>query len=170
LSPHIDLQNNVANHDSLGQSLTIARHYDEAIAALKEAKILAPRDSGASEWLGFAYYWSGHFQSARAACEPKAGENGSLLCLAMTYHKLGEQPKAEEMLGKFRAFAGDSGAVLYAMIYAEWGDSARALDWLGTGMRLHDPLLAAVKVASPFDLLRKEPRFQAIERELKFPD
>jgi hypothetical protein len=56
------------------------------------------------------------------------------------------------------------------MVYAQWGDSARALDWLGTAMRLHDPLLSAVKTASPLDPLRQEPRFQAIERELKFPD
>jgi len=162
---------NVANHISLGQSLFVARRYGEAIAALREAKILAPRDSVASEWLGYAYYVSGDLQGARAACEPKdAGENGALLCLAIIYDKLGEHPKAEEMLGKFRAFAGNTGAVLYAMVYAEWGDSARALDWLGTAMRLHDPLLAAVKTAPPLDPLRKEPRFQAIERELKFPD
>jgi len=162
---------NVANHISLGQSLYVARRYDEAIAALKEARILAPGNPVPSEWLGYAYHVSGDFQSARATCEPKhAGENGALLCLAIIYDKLGEHAKAEEMLGKFRAFAGDSGAVLYAMVYAEWGDSARALDWLGTAMRLHDPLLAAVKTAPPLDPLRKEPRFQAIERELKFPD
>jgi tetratricopeptide (TPR) repeat protein len=162
---------NVANHISLGQSLFVARRYGEAIAALKEAKILAPGDSVAGEWLGYAYYASGDFQSARAVCEPKhAGENGALLCLAIIYDKLGEHAKAEEMLGKFRAFAGDTGAVLYAMVYAQWGDSVRALDWLGTAMRLHDQLLAAVKTAPPFDPLRKEPRFQAIERELKFPE
>jgi len=162
---------NVANHISLGQSLFVARRYGEAIAALKEAKILAPGNPVVSEWLGYAYYVSGDFQSAREACEPKhAGENGALLCLAIIYDKLGEHPKAEEMLGKFRAFAGDSAAVLYAMVYAEWGDSARALDWLRTAMRLRDPLLAAVKTAPPLDPLRREPRFQAIERELKFPE
>jgi hypothetical protein len=56
------------------------------------------------------------------------------------------------------------------MIYAEWGDTARALDWLETAMRLHDYYLWTLRTSPSFDPLRKEPRFQAIERELKFPN
>jgi hypothetical protein len=37
-------------------------------------------------------------------------------------------------------------------------------------MRLRDPYLIYVKADRSFDPLRKEPRFQAIERALKFPD
>jgi hypothetical protein len=37
-------------------------------------------------------------------------------------------------------------------------------------MRLHDPWLQYLKVFALFDPLRNEPRFQAIERELNFPD
>jgi len=36
-------------------------------------------------------------------------------------------------------------------------------------MRLRDPGLEFVKTDPLMDPLRKEPRFQAIERELKFP-
>jgi len=35
---------------------------------------------------------------------------------------------------------------------------------------LRDPGLVNLKTDSLLDPLRKEPRFQAIERELKFPD
>ena len=56
------------------------------------------------------------------------------------------------------------------MIYSEWGDTARALDWLETAVRRHDPYLIIVKMAPGFDPLRNEPRFQAIERALKFPN
>jgi hypothetical protein len=37
-------------------------------------------------------------------------------------------------------------------------------------MRLRDPYLIYVKAVRLFDPLRNEPRFQTIERELKFPD
>jgi len=37
-------------------------------------------------------------------------------------------------------------------------------------MRNRDPYMAYTKVNFFFDPLRKEPRYQAIERALKFPD
>ena len=56
------------------------------------------------------------------------------------------------------------------MIYAQWGETARALDWLDTAMRHRDPYLIRVRQSPLFDPLRKEPRFQAIQSELKFPN
>jgi hypothetical protein len=44
------------------------------------------------------------------------------------------------------------------------------LDWLEKAMRLRDPGLAYTKGDPLLDPLRNEPRFQAIERALKFPD
>jgi hypothetical protein len=60
--------------------------------------------------------------------------------------------------------------MFYAVIYTQWGDTARALDWLETAMRHRDPYLIRVRQSEIFDPLRNEPRFQAIERALKFPD
>jgi hypothetical protein len=56
-----------------------------------------------------------------------------------------------------------------AAVYAAWGDRARALDWLETAMRRHDPYLELTTIRV-FDPLRKEPRFQAVMRELRFPE
>jgi len=69
-----------------------------------------------------------------------------------------------------RAFRGLTLPVQCAMIYAEWGDIAHALDSLETAMRNRAPNLEYVKWAPWLDPLRKEPRFQAIERALKFPN
>jgi len=55
-----------------------------------------------------------------------------------------------------------------AVRWATACDVPRALDWLETAMRLRIPDLALVKLNPLFDPLRKQPRFQAIERELKF--
>ena len=41
-----------------------------------------------------------------------------------------------------------------AAVYAAWGDGARALDWLETAIRCHDPYLelTAIKVFDPLDI------------------
>jgi hypothetical protein len=61
-------------------------------------------------------------------------------------------------------------AYQYTQIYTQWGDTAKALDWLETAMRLRDPGLSGLKTDPLIDPLRQEPRFRAIEQALKFPD
>ena len=64
---------------------------------------------------------------------------------------------------------GDADAFAYAEIYAQWGDTHSALQWLEKAVRLRDSGLILLKTDPLLDPLRKEPRFGAIERELKFP-
>jgi len=40
---------------------------------------------------------------------------------------------------------GDAGAYEYATIYAQWGDRAKALEWLALAVRLRDPGLLVLK-------------------------
>jgi hypothetical protein len=84
--------------------------------------------------------------------------------------KLGRRADAEAELAKLKESMGDGDAYQYATIYAQWGNRAQALEWLDTAMRLRDPGLVLLKSDPLFDPLRKEARFRAIERELKFPD
>jgi TolB-like protein/DNA-binding winged helix-turn-helix (wHTH) protein len=158
----------------LGGSLYNARRYGEAIVAYREAKMLAPNDANANahanEWLGYAYYAIGDFQSARAACEG-ADKDAQPFCFALAYNKLGQHAAAKTMLGKLQASPfGAAHPMLAAAIYSQWGDTVRALDALEKAMRLRDPFLVSVKTGDLLDPLRKEPRFQAIERALKFPN
>ena len=64
---------------------------------------------------------------------------------------------------------GDDAAYQYAEVYAQWGDATKALEWLEMAMRLRDAGLVDLKSDPLLDPIRQEPRFQAIERELKFP-
>jgi len=91
-------------------------------------------------------------------------------CLAVVYHKLGRHADAEVELGKIKATLAQAGAYQYATIYAQWGQHTEALEWLDTAMRLRDPGLELLRTDPLFDPLRAEPRFQAIQRALKFPD
>jgi hypothetical protein len=85
------------------------------------------------------------------------------------YDKLGHRADAEGELSKLKTALGDSAAYQCATIYAQWGDRAKALEWLETAWRLRDPGLEYLKTDPLMDPLRKEPRFQSIEGELKFP-
>ena len=49
-------------------------------------------------------------------------------------------------------------------------EPAYALDWLDRVVRERHPYLEYVKRNGFLDSLRKQPRFQAIERSLRFPD
>jgi TolB-like protein/Tfp pilus assembly protein PilF len=158
-----------ATYESLGIVLFFAREYEQATGAFQHSLALDPDYPGASALLGLAYYALGRFQSARESCETKPGHWESQECLALTYQKLGRHADAKAMLAKLQAATGDDSAYQYAEINAQWGNSDEALRWLETARRLRDPGLAELKVNPLFDPLRKEPRFQAIERELKFP-
>jgi len=65
--------------------------------------------------------------------------------------------------------SGDAGGYQYAEIYAEWGETKTALDALEKAMRLRDTGLYRLRVDASLDSLRKEPRFQAVDRQLNFP-
>ena len=154
----------------LGEAYWSARQYAQSVATFDDVIALDPEWARARAWRGFAYYGLGDFESARASCEVRPDEAWNRLCLAWVYHKLGRQADAEAILARHLAAVGDLGAYQYAGIYAQWGDGARARDWLATAVRLRDPGLLYLKTDPFLDPVRKEPWFQAIERELKFPN
>jgi len=157
------------SHSKLGRALYAARRYEEAVAAQAEVISLDSDFKPAYGDRGLAYYGLGDLERARGSCETKPDDWGSQWCLAVIYDKLGRHAAAEAELAKLKAFGGDAAAYQYATIYAQWGNRAKALEWLETALRLRDPGLQELKTDPLLDPLRQEPRFQAIERELKFP-
>jgi TolB-like protein/Flp pilus assembly protein TadD len=159
-----------SSHSVLGQALYTARRYEEAVAALAEVLSLDPDYKSTYVFRGLAYYGLGDLERARASCETKPDYWVSHQCLAVIYNKLGRHADAEAKLSKLKAVQGDAAAYQYATIYAQWGNPAKALEWLETALRLRDPGLVDLKTDPLLDPLRKEPRFKAIEWELKFPN
>jgi len=163
---------NAYRHNSLGDALYAAHQYEKAIAAYQDALSLDHEAPWALANRGRALYGLGDFERARASCEGKpAGESPYLQeCLALVYRKLGRQGEGESVLKKMQASLGDAWALQYAEVHAQWGDTSKALEWLETALRLRDPGLEDLRVDPLLDPLRKEPRFKAIERQLKFPE
>ncbi len=157
------------SHTTLGRALYAARRNAEAVAAFAEVISLEPDYKSTYGERGLAYHALGDLERARASCETKPDYWQSQQCLAVIYDKLGRHADAEAELSKIKAAFGDAGAYQYATIYAQWGQRAKALEWLETALRLRDPGLALLKTDPLMDPLRQELRFQAIERELKFP-
>jgi tetratricopeptide (TPR) repeat protein len=162
---------NAESYDFLSGALRYARRYEESLAAYRDGLSLKPKDDPL--WAAYGaliYYALGDFEKMRAACESvgKAVKDFQD-CFALAYHKLGRQADAETALARFKALEGNAGAYRYAAIYAQWGNTPKALEWLETALQLRDPPLINLKADPLLDPLRKEPRFQAIERALKFP-
>ena len=154
----------------LGEAYWSARQFAQSVATFSDVIALDPEWARARAWRGFAFYGLGDFESARASCEVRPDEAWNRLCLAWVYHKLGRQADAEAIFAKHLAAVGDLGAYQYAGIYAQWGDVAKAREWLATAVRLRDPGLLYLKTDPFLDPVRKELWFQATEQELKFPD
>ena len=156
------------NRFYLGSALYAARRYEEAIAVYSQVISLTPDFNETYAERGFAYYALGDLDGARASCETKPNFWFSQQCLAVIYEKIGRHADAEVELAKLRV-NGESAAYQYATIYAQWGNNQKALQWLETALRLRDPGLVRLKFDPLLDSLRKEPRFQALMRQLNFP-
>ena len=158
------------SHSLLGQALYAARRYEEAVAAFAEVISLDPDFKATYAYRGLAYYGLGNLERARASCETKPDFWLSQQCLAVIYDKLGRHADAEAVLAKMKVENGDTAAYQYATIYAQWGNTPKALEWLETALRVRDSGLVNLKTDPLLDPLRKEPRLQMIERELRFPN
>jgi TolB-like protein/Flp pilus assembly protein TadD len=161
---------NALTHHLLGFGLYLAHRYEEARAANAEAISLDPDLLRAYEFSGLTDYQLGNLAGARATCEARPNYWGTQWCLALVYQKLGRQADARAAVVKIQDMQGDTTAYQYSTIYAQWGDIPKALEWLESAWRLRDPGLSLLKTDALMDPLRKEPRYQTIERDLRFPN
>ena len=160
---------NIGAHNDLGLGLLLSRRYEAALEVLKRGQALHPENPGFAVNIGISQYQLRDYEGALKSCEQEGDNSFLAMCLAIAYDKLGRHNQAEAILKKIPSSEGDA-AFLYSQIFAQWGQTNRALDSLATSMRQRAPYLEQLKTAPLFDPIRNEPRFQAIERELKFPD
>jgi TolB-like protein/Flp pilus assembly protein TadD len=161
---------NAVSYERLGEVMMRGRRFPEALASYRQALTLDPHLALAVGGSGLALYALGDLQSARSTCAVRPDFWSSQVCLAVTYDKLGQHANAEKFLAKLRATGGDTVVYQIAQIYAQWGNHSKAVEELERALRLRDPGMHLVKTDFLLDPIRGEPRFQAIERELKFPE
>ena len=156
----------VAARILLGQCFLEAHRFDEALAALQDAKAFNPGSHHVQQLITLALLASGHTQQARQQCESPStalDEDFRHHCLALAYHKLGSKADADRELAQLKALNGDDSAYGYAQIYAQRGDNVKALQWLSKAERLRLPSMELVRVDWQLDPIRDEPQFKLIE-------
>jgi tetratricopeptide (TPR) repeat protein len=84
--------------------------------------------------------------------------------LAIFYHALGDQQKAQQHLDTMFVESADSAAYQYGQVYAQWGETEQALAWLETAVKIRDPGILQAADDRLLKSLRGEPRFQQILR------
>jgi tetratricopeptide (TPR) repeat protein len=155
----------------LGLALWSVRRYHEAATELDAVLGLNPHDNNALGYRGFTSYMTGDLEAARASCERGSRAAAVILvCQAVTYGRIGRRTDAAAALAAIKSAFGDAAAYQYMQIYAQWGDVPRALEWLEKALQLKDSGLEKMKIDPLLDPLRNEPRFQAVMRELNFPE
>jgi len=88
--------------------------------------------------------------------------------LAIFLHRLGELEVAQQHLDKLIELYGDRAAYQYGQIYAQWGETDRALAWLETAVQIRDPGALLTRGDGLLNPLRDEPRFQQILESVGF--
>jgi tetratricopeptide (TPR) repeat protein len=161
---------NVDAHRALGEAFENARRYPEALAAFEAAIRINPAHATeAYQRRGRLQYLMGDIQKAKASCEAEPDVYHLQTCMPLIYEKLGQHDAAKAALAIAMEAQRDFSSYQYAQIYAQWGQPDKAMDWLERGLEILDPGVESIK-ADPFlDPLRSQPRFQEIERALKFP-
>jgi serine/threonine-protein kinase len=147
--------------------LEFAGRLPEAEAALQRAGPLLPpaRRREAQGMLGLL---QGRFAQARDACA--AAENWQQVeVLAIADHALGRGPEADRDLSRLHTQLGDTGALQYAEVAAQWGEMAAAGHWLTVSLGLRDPGLADLTADPLLAPARATPDFRRIAAEIGLP-
>jgi len=160
---------NPLGYTILALALQYGGRYRESLEAVDRALELNPTDVGSRNHRGFTELMSGQFDAAQKDCAGADRTWIGRLCLTLLYHKRGEQSQAQAELADMQKKLGDGAAYQYVEIYAQWGDTPKALHWLDTALRVRDPGITELKIDRLLDPLRKEPHFQEIEHKLNFP-
>ena len=153
----------------LGANLYYAKHYDEALAAVRHAEALESEVPTRDQDLrGVAEVMSGDFAAAQQTCAG-ARDWSQNECLAIAYHGLGQPSLSDAQVAKMLAVLGGDNGLALAGVYAQLGRKEAALRALQQDYEAHGSDLDALREDPMLDPIRDTPKFKDIERRLNFP-
>ena len=154
---------------SLGDISLSGRQYDKAIVAYRKAGSLNPTLAGLNSSIGTAQYLLGRLDEAYASFAREKRSVRRLPGLAMIDWRRGNRAKAEAALAALVAEYGEKSNYQYAQVYAQWGESAKALKALEAAKELRDggimlmyadPLLDPIRETDGYNNLVKIAGFE----------
>ena len=143
--------------------------YDEAKQLGERLIEQDPAMPFAHGWLSFVYMHQGNHQKAIdvASAEPVAFSR--LTSLASIHGALGNHDEAQEAQQKLLDDYGDLAAFQQAVIFANWGDYDKSVEYLERGFEIRDPGMVFVKTPL-FHVLNDHPGYQAILKKMDLVD
>ena len=154
---------------SLGDISLSGRQYDKAIVAYRKAGSLNPTLGGLNNSIGSAQYLLGRLDEAYASFAREKRSVRRLPGLAMIDGRRGNRARAEAALAALVAEYGEKSNYQYAQVYAQWGESAKALKALEAAKELRDggimlmyadPLLDPIRETDGYNNLVKIAGFE----------
>jgi TolB-like protein/Tfp pilus assembly protein PilF len=150
---------------SLGNALMIVRLYPDAIAAMHRALDLSPGVTLAHATIGDALVLQGRYEAAKSEYALEPLDYARLTGQAIVLDKLHDRAGANAAL---KALVGDdlgNNAYQQAQVYAQWGDTDRALKAIDAAFAAGDTGVLELATDPLMDPLRSEPGYAArIER------
>ena len=150
-----------------GWHLLYLQRYDEAISQLHKALAIEPDFSSTHMALWGAYYKMGMLQDAQAEAQKffaVLGDHEVQRALMRGYAE-GGYARAMHSAAEVLAMCSRQSyvpSVRIARLFAHAEDNDQALQWLQTAYEQHETTLVHLAVAWDWDVLRADPRFQAL--------
>jgi len=145
-------------------ALHLARHYDEAIEKFQQATQIEPDANFLA--LGFMYEAKGMYEQAihqyQKAITINGEATGPLCYLASALAQAGKRSETQAILEKLSRTKEYVSPAELATVYTGLGDKERALQMLEKAYAARDLQMNTLLVATQFDSLRSDPRFQQL--------
>ncbi len=157
-------------HTGLGEVFRVSGRTDDAMVAYRRALELEPKNVQVLFVLGLAQIEKGNFaEGLKLANTIAPGNLHGPQIRGLVAARRGERSEVEKQISIIRGLYGDYASYQYAQVYAHGGEVERAFAALATAERAKDPGLYET-MRDPFlKPLRKDPRFLALLKRLKFP-
>jgi adenylate cyclase len=135
---------------------------NEAAEVVLQALSLVPEASRFHAHVGDCRYFENAYEKAIDLYEKEPLAFRRLTGLAVAHNKLGQQDKAQQYLDELLKADGEKASYQYAQIYAQWGETDKALDALEHAWEIGDTGFVLIYMDRYLDPIRSQPRFLAL--------
>ncbi len=155
----------------VGEIYCWTRHYDEALAQLREVLKTEPNFAPARNILGMTYIKVGRFAEGVTELETaRRLDDGArvLSALGCAYGISGQRDKAQRITAELKELANHRYISPFsrALVYAGLGEKDEAFAWLEKAYHEHSDSIVILKVYPWLDPLRSDPRFADLMRRV----
>jgi tetratricopeptide (TPR) repeat protein len=153
-------------HYRLGDLLSRARKYDEAIASMRAALALSPQYNGAHNIISACLVAKGDAAGALTEAQAESSETWRPISLAAAYYALGNKAEADAALSEVITKLGTEASYNIAYTYALRGEADKAFEWLDKADHSNDGGLSEIVYEPFFDKIRSDPRWLPFLRKI----